>query len=67
MINTKYYNNKGKTIYECDRCHKLLEKEDGLYRIGIYNMARSKTVKTLHLCKRCTQISLAIVNKGVKK
>lgn len=66
MIKTEYYNNKGKTIYECDRCHKLLEKDGGLYRVGIHSYKSNKTVKTLHLCKRCVKISLAIVNKGVK-
>lgn len=68
MIRKKYYENNGKTIYECDRCHKEMEGTDGVYRINIQNLAKSgKTVKSLHLCKRCTQISLAIVKKGVNK
>lgn len=66
MIKTKYYNNKGKTIYECDRCHKELSKKE-TYRISIHSQAKDgKIIKSLHLCKRCTQISLALVKKGTK-
>lgn len=62
MIKTKYYNNNGWTIYECDRCHKEIDKFE-TYRINIRYLKKDKNIKTLHLCKRCVQISLAIVNK----
>lgn len=66
MIKTKYYYNKGETIYECDRCHVECSKKD-TYRISIYNQAQTnKVIKSLHLCKHCTQVILSVVKKGKK-
>lgn len=66
MIKTKYYYNKGETIYECDRCHTECERKD-TYRISIHNQAQGgKTLKSIHLCKHCTQVILSIVKKGKK-
>lgn len=66
MIKTKYYCNKGETIYECDRCHAECGRKD-TYRISIHNQLQAgKTIKSIHLCKHCTQVILAIVKKGKK-
>lgn len=67
MIIKHYYDNNGKTIYECDCCHKEIYTEE-TYRLSIHSLAKNnKTIKSVHLCNYCTRLIASAIKKGVKQ
>lgn len=67
MIKKRNYNDSNQTIYECDRCKEEVVGSDNIYRIGIQKINKQRTIKSMHLCPRCTKIFLYFVKKGVQK
>lgn len=67
MIIKRNVKNSAKSIFECDRCKRHFEGSEYIYRYSINEIRSSKTIKSLHLCKRCTKVFLAFVERGVVK
>lgn len=67
MIIKRNNKNSAKTIFECDRCKRKFEGSNYIYRHTITDIRSSKALKSLHLCKHCTKVFLAFVEKGVNK
>lgn len=67
MIIKRNYKNSAKTIFECDRCKRQFEGANNIYRITITDIRSSKALKSIHLCKHCTKVFLAFIQKGVNK
>lgn len=67
MLIERNVKHSAKSIFECDRCKRRFEGSEYVFRYTITNIKSSKSIKSLHLCKHCTKVFLAFVEKGVVK
>lgn len=62
MLIKKDLTNMNKSIYECDRCHIPIKKEE---KIGIYISAgRKQPIKQWDLCIKCYRSLVRGINKN---
>ncbi len=70
MIIEKYYNNNGKTIYECDRCKKVIDtsKENRIrVHTQISQNSKYKNLNSWDFCERCYAALKRGIERGVVK
>lgn len=62
MLVKKDLTNMNESIYECDRCHVQMKKEE---KVAIYtSIGRKQPVKQWDLCKSCFRSLVRGINKN---